>query len=526
MAQARGKWLTRPSVAVNNTGAWPLNETDNQAGMIQLARNSAWSNSSFDTVEELCREVKPDVAHVHNFWANLTPSVHAACHAAGVPTVQSLHNYRLFCVNALLLRNGSICTDCLGKTPWRGIVRRCYNGSAIASAVVANMAVENRKRDTWNGVDAFITPSEHARSIFAANGIPAGRLHVKPNFTPDPGAPASKPSSSRVFVYAGRLAPEKGLRNLVAAWARAKVAAEAELWIVGDGPEAEYLRAFQPSDGLVFKGRMEAADVINAMRNARAIVMPSLCFETFGNSVVEAYACGRPVIGSDIGAQGDLVDDGRTGLKFAAGDEAALAQCLERMVKDPDLADRMGANARAEYLDRFTAERNFEMLMDVYKKVAAPEVCPTKHPIVGVGMSATSYGQVASLCRDWIASKDGKTRAIAVLSVHPVMTAAFDPDYRAVLNSADIATPDGMPLVWALRSFGVKKQPRVYGPDLMLALCEQAAKLGHRIFLYGGRDEILDILKRNLYIALSGNPDRRRLFAAVPSADTRRRSQS
>jgi len=492
-----------------------LHETDNSTGLVQLARHSAWSDESFQDVEKLCRKVRPDIAHVHNFWATLTPSVHAACHAAGVPTVQTLHNYRLFCVNAVLLRNGTICTDCLGKTPWRGIVRRCYNRSAIASAAVANMVIRNRRHNTWDHVDAFIAPSEHARSIFVSGGIPGGRLHVKPNFTPDPGAPTCAPSSSRVIVYAGRLSPEKGLRTLLSAWVRAGVAGAAEMWIIGDGPEAAYLRSFLPAAGLVFKGAKDAAAVMTAMQNARAVVVPSLCFETFGNSVVEAYSCGRPVIASDIGALGDLVEDGGTGLKFAAGDEAGLGRCLARIVNEPDLADRMGANARAEYLHRFTAERNFAMLMGVYEKVlglsvgmsaratakepsADRAVCPTKHPIVGVGMSATSYHQVAALCRDWIESNDPSALSIAVLSVHPIMTAAFDTHYRAVLNSADVATPDGMPLVWALRSIGVRRQQRVYGPDLMLALCEQASKRGHRIFLYGGRDEVLDVLQQNL----------------------------
>ena len=131
-------------------------------------------------------------------------------------------------------------------------------------------------------------------------------------------------------------------------------------------------------------------------------------------------------------------------------------------------------------------------------------ITPRKQTIVGVGMSPTSYTEVAALCRNWIEEKDPNTHCIAVLSVHPIMTAAFDADYRSVLNSADVATPDGMPLVWALRSFGKRGQQRVYGPDLMLALCEQAAKRGHRIFLYGGRDEVLDLLQRNLVAKFPG----------------------
>ena len=346
-----------------------VHETDNSAGLVQLAKNSAWSGKSFDDVEKLCRKIRPDIAHVHNFWFTLTPSVHEACHAAGVPTIQTLHNYRLFCVNAMLLRNGSVCTDCIGKTPWRGIVRRCYNHSAVASAAVARMVSHNRKRHTWDDVDAFIVPSEHARSIFVSGGIPRDRLHVKPNFCSDPGVPVKAPSSSRTIVYAGRLAPEKGLRVLVRAWERAGLGNSAELWIIGDGPEATHLQG----RGIILKGRRAAAAVADAMRNARSVVLPSLCFETFGNTVVEAFACGRPVIASNIGALGDLVEEGATGMKFAAGDEAALAQCLTSMVNYPDLADALGANARAEYLNRFTPERNFEMLMRIYDTVLSEE---------------------------------------------------------------------------------------------------------------------------------------------------------
>jgi N-acetylglucosaminyldiphosphoundecaprenol N-acetyl-beta-D-mannosaminyltransferase len=123
---------------------------------------------------------------------------------------------------------------------------------------------------------------------------------------------------------------------------------------------------------------------------------------------------------------------------------------------------------------------------------------PCKHTVIGVGVSATSYDEVCRLCREWITQGDPQAHSIALLTVHSVMTSAFDPALRSVLNAADIATPDGMPLAWALRSFGVKAQPRVYGPDLMLALCDQATRLGHRIFLYGGRDAVLEALCQKL----------------------------
>ena len=123
-----------------------------------------------------------------------------------------------------------------------------------------------------------------------------------------------------------------------------------------------------------------------------------------------------------------------------------------------------------------------------------------KQNILGVGICATSYGEVAEACGAWIANRPpGSTsRYICVTSVHGIMTAVFDPSFRAKLNRADIATPDGMPVVWALRSFGHPRQERVYGPDLMLVLCEQAERLGHRIFLYGSQPETLTLLERSL----------------------------
>ena len=123
---------------------------------------------------------------------------------------------------------------------------------------------------------------------------------------------------------------------------------------------------------------------------------------------------------------------------------------------------------------------------------------PSKHMLMGVGVSPTRYQEVLSLCRYWILRPGRRGRSIAFLTVHSVMTAVFDASYRAVLNSMDISATDGVPLVWALRSFGFRKQERVYGPDFMLALCEQATKFAHPVFLYGGREEVLEVLQRKL----------------------------
>ena len=145
------------------------------AGSLRLALGSAWSRRSHQEVSRLCEQHSPDVAHVQNFWMKLSPSVHDACHRAGVPTVQALRNFRLLCTNALFLRQARVCEDCLGKLPWRGVVHRCYRDSAVASAAVSQMIWFNRRRGTWErDVDAFIASTEHSRSKFIAGRLPAG----------------------------------------------------------------------------------------------------------------------------------------------------------------------------------------------------------------------------------------------------------------------------------------------------------------------------------------------------------------
>ncbi len=131
-----------------------------------------------------------------------------------------------------------------------------------------------------------------------------------------------------------------------------------------------------------------------------------------------------------------------------------------------------------------------------------PSPLPPKQLIVNVGISKTSYAEVVDICRNWVLERrtSGAPAGhfICVTSVHGIITAHDDPEFAEILNAADIATPDGMPVVWALRSFGSPHQQRVYGPTLMLEICRSAASNGHRIFLYGGRDETLAMLSSRL----------------------------
>ena len=351
------------------------NQVDNHAskllGNVALLAGSAWSRDSYATVQRICQEFRPAIVHVHNFWMRLTPSVHAAAHSTGAATVQSLHNYRLVCGNGFLLRNGKVCEDCLGTAPWRGVVHRCYHNSVIASVAAARMIAHNRSRKTWtHDVDAFITPSESARTRLVHAGIPREQFFVKPNFVVDPGLADYPPSASRRFVFAGRLSEEKGVRVLIAAWASVKREG-AQLIIAGDGPQRDELENYArtlgllPSD-LVFAGRLPPADLIDLIKTARAVVLPSICLETFGSTIVEAFSCGRPAIVSDLGSPSELVRDGWNAYKASPSDAGALAKSLAVLLANDTLTDEMGRNSRYDYVTRFTPHVNFETLSTIY----------------------------------------------------------------------------------------------------------------------------------------------------------------
>ena len=508
LLRGAGADVLRHEVSNESEGPFPI------LGSARLLVDSAWSRHMLEQTRAWCASFRPDVVHIHNFWMKLTPAVHQAARESGAVVVQSLHNYRLLCVNALLLRDGQPCQECVGHHPWRGVLHGCFRDSRIASAAAARMIARTRRHGMWDrSVDAFIVPSEFARARFIEAGFDAARLHVKPNFATDPGGIVQKPSASRTVVFAGRLSAEKGVETLLRAWALLARPGY-RLVIAGDGPENAALRKLaqsceRPDQPIEFAGALSREDVHALLAASRVVVAPSITGETFGMSAVEAFALGRPAIVTDLGGQRELVEHAVNGYRVAPGNQRELASAVETCLVSDGAVDRMGANARAVYRDRFTPERNADRLIAIYREAfqtVRREMPPRKVSVLGTGVSPTSYRQVLELCDGWVREKRmnaGQTasptaRYAVILNVHSVMTARFDRRLAAMLNSADVGTPDGMPLVWALRSLGMPAQTRVYGPDLMMALCDQAARLGHRIYLYGGREETLPRLRAAL----------------------------
>jgi glycosyltransferase involved in cell wall biosynthesis len=329
-----------------------------------------WNHGTYAAVRRLIARERVDVMHVHNTLALVSPAVYYAASAGRTPIVQTLHNYRLFCPSAQCVRNGRVCTDCIGAPLlWPSIRHACYRESRAATASVAAMLMAHRLAGTWRSkIDVYIAPTEFARQLFVTAGLPSGRIVVKPHFVdPDPGA---GPGGGGYALYVGRLSEEKGVHTLLDAWSQLE--GRVPLTIVGDGPMASSAaEAARSMPGVTWVGRQPGVEVQRLMRHAQFLVFPSVTFETFGQVIAEAYAAGTPVIASDAGAARELVDHGSTGLAFRSGDPRDLAHHVTMLAADARLRASMRAAARAAYEARFTAAASYRALFDIYTAAVA-----------------------------------------------------------------------------------------------------------------------------------------------------------
>lgn len=351
------------------------NEELQQLSRPAAALQTVWSKRSTRELEALCDRFQPDVLHVHNTLAVISPSIYWLAAKRGLPVVQTLHNFRLLCPQGMLLRQDSICEDCVGKAPWRAVTRKCYRDSTLQSAVMGGMQTLHRALGTYqNKVTRYIALNTFCRDKFIQGGLPANRICIKPNFVAPPLLSEAIRTHRQGGLFIGRLSPEKGLEVLADALQHLKASDSVStpplpLTIVGTGPLQEKIHArFQaitPATRLL--GRQSVEQVDQHLQQAQFLIAPSICYETFGLVVIEAFACATPVIASRHGGLGELVTEGKTGLLFNPGDPADLAAKIAWARAHPAEMAQMGQQARAEYLARYTPERNHSMLINIYE---------------------------------------------------------------------------------------------------------------------------------------------------------------
>ena len=341
------------------------NDAIDDIGRFTLAKSTMWNSDQYRKMRTLFREARPDVVHVHNTLPLISPAVYYAAKAEGAAVVQTLHNYRMICPSGLLFRDDQPCERCVGKrVAWPGVVHACYRGDHAASSVVAAMLSAHWACGTYRRkVDRYIALTKFAKAKFVEGSVPSERVVVKPNFLPsDPGVGSGEGGYA---LFVGRLSQEKGLRVLLDAWRH--VGARLPLRIVGDGPLADEVRTAAASmEGVSMLGQLPPAQVIDEMKSAMVLVVPSLWYEGFPMSIAEAFAVGTPAIVSKLGSLAEIVAHRRTGLHFSPREPFALANAIFSAIEDPENLHRMRFNARKDYEQMYSADRNYHALVDIY----------------------------------------------------------------------------------------------------------------------------------------------------------------
>lgn len=328
---------------------------------IALAGRTIWSTVDFSELGKQIADFGADLVHVHNTFPLISPSIYWKATNMRVPIVQTLHNFRLLCPQAMFLREGKICEKCIGRFPWPSVLHGCYRSSRVATGALASMVSLHRILGTWQKkIPRYIALNDFCRNKFIAGGLPASRISVKPNFVSPPSSCASGYRDG--FLFVGRLSSEKGISTLADACRRMR---DFNMKVAGDGPEDELMRGITGVDIL---GRLDSGVIEREMLSAACLIVPSIWYENFPRTIVEAFACGLPVIASRIGALQELIVHGETGLLFEAGNSSDLLEKMEWAKSNPHEMKKMGDAAKAEYERLYTPAINYSQLMDIYSQ--------------------------------------------------------------------------------------------------------------------------------------------------------------
>lgn len=345
------------------------NNEISSSSIIKVALRTLWSTEDYKNIRALIQAEKPDLLHVQNHFPLISPAIYYAAKEERIPVVQTLRNYRLYCLNAYFFRAGEVCEDCLGQPiPWPGIQHKCYRNSRAGSSVVSSSIVLHRFLKTYSKkVDLFIALTEFAKQKYAENGIPRHKIVLKSNFVdPDPKMGLG---DGNFVLFVGRLSPEKGISTLLNAWQRLG-GDYIPLHIIGSGPlETEVREATSKHLGIEYLGRRSIQEVHRIMGQAKALIFPSLWYEGMPRVIIEAFAKGTPVISSKLGAMTTMVTPQKTGLHFCAGDPEDLMQKTYWMLDHPTQWQEMRLFARQQFEEHYTAESSYHRLIEIYQQV-------------------------------------------------------------------------------------------------------------------------------------------------------------
>lgn len=327
-------------------------------------------------LEKLLQKEKPEIAHIHNIYHHLSPAILAVLKKYGIPTVMTVHDYKLICPNYLMFNNRKICEKCSGKKFYKCFTNKCVKDYYSASLILALEAYFVKLKKYYQDVDIFITPSLFMRDKLVENGFDGKKIKYLPNFfesiNVNNNNSSNNAESEKYFLYCGRLSKEKGVDVLIKSLQNVDLK-DYKLKIAGSGDEKESLENLASSLKLAgkieFVGYKSGKYLNNLISKAKFIVVPSIWYENAPYSILEAFAFGKPVIGSRIGGIPEMIEEGETGCLFDSGNEKELGSKIKNLIDKPIYAEVMGENAKAVLAKKYAPNGYRNQLIGIYSEL-------------------------------------------------------------------------------------------------------------------------------------------------------------
>lgn len=320
---------------------------------------------TYKEIKSLIKSKNIEIVHVHNTLNLISPAVYYAARAMKVPVVQTVHNFRLLCPGATFYRGGHICEDCVESGLWCAVKHKCYRGSRIQTLACVISTWFHRMTGIYGKINYICLTEFNRQKLLNLKQIKPERVFVKPNFVESKDVFAPEENRENQFVFAGRLDKLKGIDILFEAWKRMGDTAP-KLVVCGTGPMEEWCKSHlqQNSVNIELRGFVPNTEARKLIANNKALILPTQWYEGFPMSIVEAFSVGTPVVCSDLGNAGSIVEEGVTGCKFRADSAEDMINAVRR-------CDGMCESTMSEFNNKYSDVRNYEMLKKIYTCISS-----------------------------------------------------------------------------------------------------------------------------------------------------------
>lgn len=336
----------------------------NKFKLLMLPFSTIWSFKTYKEVKKIIRDNNIDIVHCHNTFPLISPSVYYAARKCNIPVIQTIHNFRFICPNALLYRNNKVCKDCIKSSSFKPAIKnKCYRKSKIQTTIVSLMLMIHRLLGTYKKINYIFLTDFNKNMFNKLININDSNIFVKPNFVNDKLIRIKAKSPKEKFVFIGRLDHNKGITKLIEYWN--ELSLDFELHIYGDGELKKFVEeACRKNEKLKYYGFRSHNEIFEDLSEAYALIFPSALYEGFPMTITESMGIGKPIISSNIGNQQSIVANSKGGTLFELGNIGSFKKAISDLIKN---YETYAKNAKEYFDNNLSENNNYRKLMSIYE---------------------------------------------------------------------------------------------------------------------------------------------------------------